>query len=69
MVAIEITIWYHQRNSMGHIASKTSVTNLTAFIVTKYCKNYESKYNDDHMWIIDSSESDHMTSNKSNLSS
>ena len=38
-------------------------------MATKYGKNFERKYNDDSIWIIDSSASDHMTSNKSNLSS
>ena len=47
----------------------TSVIISTAFIVTKYSKNFERKYNDDSVWIIDSGASNHMTSNKLNFSS
>ena len=47
----------------------TSITRSTAFIATKYSKNFEREYIDDSVWIIDSGASDNMTSNKSNLSS
>ena len=38
----------------------TSVTSSTAFIATKYCENFERKYNDDSLWIIDTGTSDLM---------
>ena len=47
----------------------TSLTSFTAYIITKYWKNFERKYNNNSIWIIDSGVSDHMTSNKSYLSS
>ena len=61
--------WHCQRNLTGHINCMTSVSSSTAFVTTKYCKNFERKYSDDSVWIIDTYASDHMTSNNSNLSS
>ena len=60
--------WHCQRKLIGHIDCMTSVKISTAFIATKYCKNFERKYNADSVWIISFDASDHMISNKSNLS-
>ena len=47
----------------------TSVTSSTTFLATKYCNNFENKYNNDCVSIINSGATDHMNSNKSNFSS
>ena len=59
--------WHYQRNLTGHIACMTFVTSSTAFMATKYCKNFERKYNNDNVCIVDSHTSDHMSSDKSVL--